>query len=855
MTKENIEAFFQKTKEKSPIREVKSVKTESIKKPENETQKTNWLTRFLDGVLKLSIFMIFFGLPLFFTNLTFQGVAFEKQIYFYFWVLLGLVAWVSRGLVSESIKIRRTPLDVPILIFWLAYLLSTIFSVDRWHSFWGFFGDPSRGLMSITAVILFYYLVMSNFTPKLFRWLIGALVISGSILAVWTTLVVLKAPLLKNALIAVVPTNLFGSVISLGVFFCFLIPLLITVIFKIQERAKLNAFLKHFATALLLAVLLADLFLLWTLYSVNLPWIGVFGSIILFLIFILSKIIRLSVNWAWLPMVVFVMLLIIPLVVPIDATRLELPLNSSWEIAKNSLANNFLLGSGPAMFGYDFSLHQPAAHNTSELFGQRFYQGTGILFDAVSTVGLLGTLPLVVIILSFVSVVGYLLIKEKEKNKLYSLGIMTSALVLILSGLYVRFEGQILLLGALVGTLALAGILLESDSEEKYVSLAIKASAKYALTLAFMFMVVTAGVIFLFIFIGKAYVADVYVARGAKERAPEKFAQAINLFAKEGRYYTRLGQEYLALANQEILKATETRNKNLIEEYLSNSVKSLERGGEMMKNDVYALEALAQTYENIAMLSSDHDYALAEKTYKRALEMEPQNPNFYVKLGQIKVNQAIAKNQTTGEKAVMNEEGKQLLREAQDLFRQALEKKKNFSPGYYNLALAEEALQELDSAIENMQKAVYYERNINNVFALGRLYQARGGEKDNELAETYFNEILGVNSQEVNTHFSLGILYEKTGRKNKAIEELEKVLKLLPANVEAETKERVRKMIDNLRNGVENGPGNLSATPEQNAPGASLPESEAAPVNVTEETLTGGPADGEAVVPDPVINE
>ena len=72
--------------------------------------------------------MLFLGVPLFFTGLTFQGLAFEKQIYFYFWLLLALVVWATKGVIAGEMKIRRTPLDIPILAFWLTYLLATIFS-------------------------------------------------------------------------------------------------------------------------------------------------------------------------------------------------------------------------------------------------------------------------------------------------------------------------------------------------------------------------------------------------------------------------------------------------------------------------------------------------------------------------------------------------------------------------------------------------------------------------------------------------------------------------------------------------------------------------------------------------------
>ena len=54
------------------------------------------LSRIFDAIITTSLVAIFFGLPIFFTGLSLQGITFEKQIYFYFWILIGI------GTVSEK---------------------------------------------------------------------------------------------------------------------------------------------------------------------------------------------------------------------------------------------------------------------------------------------------------------------------------------------------------------------------------------------------------------------------------------------------------------------------------------------------------------------------------------------------------------------------------------------------------------------------------------------------------------------------------------------------------------------------------------------------------------------------------
>ena len=115
------------------------------------TKRTSKSAQAFDVLISIALFALFFGIPIFFTGITFQGIVFEKQIYFYFWLLVGIVSWASKGVITGEMHIRRTPIDIFVLLFLAAYALSAFLSVDRWHSFWGFFGDPSRGLISVAA--------------------------------------------------------------------------------------------------------------------------------------------------------------------------------------------------------------------------------------------------------------------------------------------------------------------------------------------------------------------------------------------------------------------------------------------------------------------------------------------------------------------------------------------------------------------------------------------------------------------------------------------------------------------------------------------------------------------------------
>lgn len=773
---------------------------------ESPKARSKAINKIFDAVITVCLFMIFLGVPIFFIGLSYQGVVFEKQIYFYFFLLVALVSWAAKGVISGEMKIRRTPLDIPIGIFWSLYALSTFFSVDRWHSFWGFFGDPSRGLMNVTALIIAYYLILSHFNEKRLKLMMFGVVSAGFVLSVWMVLGIFGVKFLPEKFLQIAPLSLVGSMSGAGVFFSFLILLLITLIFIQRSDETANKLKKNIISGFLLVGLVLAVFLTMALYN-YIPWISLLIGLGLFLIYILSRIVRPAETWTWLPMAVFVVIMSILMIGSVQIARVNLPVevspayNISKDIAKESLKQKFILGSGPGTYGYAFSLHRPQNFNQNLFYNLRFYQGSGILAEGLPTLGILGTISAVLLILSFLSVGFYLLTSGREKNKIYSLGLFSASVIIIVNSALARLEGTVFIFGSLLGALALAALLWESSSEEKYLNLTLKASPKFALALAFVFMVVTAGVAYLFAFVGKAMIADLYAGSAVRQKeisfdgSVNKLIRAINMNNREGRYYTRLGQEFMVLANNETLKNENERDINLIQDYLNRSLAAAARGRDLMSKDALAVETLATIYENAGLYVKD-SLKLAEDTYKQSQELEPQNPNYPVKLGQIKLSLA-----TTAES---QDEKKQLVLEAKDLFQKALEKKSDLAAGYFQLSLAQEALGEIDAAIDNMKKAFSLERSsINYAFNLGRLYQARGKDEDNKLAEDLFKQILGVNDKEINTHFSLGLLYEKTNRRKEAKDKYEKVIELLPEN-SAEAKRRIEKMIANIQSGISN---------------------------------------------------
>lgn len=790
---------------------------------------------FFDALISVSLFAIFFGLPIFFTGLTFQGIAFEKQMYFYVWLLIGIVAWASKGVVTGEMHIRRTALDIFILLFLVVYGVSALMSVDRWHSFWGFFGDPSRGMISLTALALAYYFIMSHFTMKRFFLMFGGFLASGFLVVVWSILGVSGVSFLPEAIQAYAPLSLIGTVSTLGIFLSVLVPLFITALYLVWKSTSMKPGFRFTFLGFIGLGLLGTLYLMLALYPFlldttksSLSWMVPLGGISFFLVYILAQIVRPPEQLTWVPMFVFVAILAFLMIGSNSLLRATLPVEVSpnqrlsLQVAKESLKENFFLGVGPANYGYAFSQYRPNEYNNGPLYSVRFYQGTGVFFESLTTIGLIGTALLLIVWLSYLSMGMYLLSSDKEKNKYLSLGLWTGSIMFFIAAFTAPLNGTLILIGVLISTLALALLMKESHSEERYYSLSFKASPKYALALAFIFMLVSAGVAFLFVFIGKVYLADIAVGTAARmsAQAPQKeslalMSSAIGKYPQEGRYYTRLGQEQLSLLlDVEVRKSEEDQDKDVNSALYQQAVGNIKEATRRMPNDVLSIETLGLAKENGVPYVTDADAAVlltdGFDAYKRASELEPTNPLLIIKQGQMKRLLADAKDPKAD--AV---EQSALYEEAKGLFMKAAEKKPNLAAAHYNLALTEARLKNMDGALKSITAALQYDRNNANFkYNQGIFYQVRDKGNDKELAETAFKDILKDNDKLIDVRLSLGLLYESWNKRDQALEQYRKILDFLPTDgneMIQSTRKQVEKLISTLQSGKSNIASDSSA--------------------------------------------
>lgn len=120
------------------------------------------MVNFSNKAIRFLFYFLLFTTPLFFWESTSELFEFNKMwLTFIVAILIGIF-WISKMILEKKIIIKRTPLDIPIILFLISQIISTIFSIDPHISLWGYYGRWNGGLFSIISYIFLYYAFVSN---------------------------------------------------------------------------------------------------------------------------------------------------------------------------------------------------------------------------------------------------------------------------------------------------------------------------------------------------------------------------------------------------------------------------------------------------------------------------------------------------------------------------------------------------------------------------------------------------------------------------------------------------------------------------------------------------------------------
>lgn len=734
-----------------------------------------------DRVGRVALYLLGFLLPFWALPITANPLGLNKVALAYFLILVSFLAWLIGRIKDGKVVLPKNFLALALVVLVLVWTVSGIFSVSRHASFFELSDDPSSViavLMFVLTGFLFYFFLRAS--SYIFIWFLGFFASAFLVFIYQLFLTGFGLNIFPWINFQLTTSNLVGSWSEFGLYFG-LVGLLSLFLYETAVFRPLKP-LFLILTLLSLVVLAA--------VNNRIIWWVFFAFLLVFLAYIFSarsggiKIFRPT----------FILILVVLLFIQSPALSafitsffgtesLEIRPSwpATWTVVQEALKENMLLGSGPATFVYDWLRYKPHAVNQSLFWNVRFASGAAFLPSLLAMIGLLGMFAIIFLAGSFLFYGLRALVRtgETKVDPLLVFIFFASLVILVYSAFYsLNFLLALFLfafLGMFTGLAADAGL-----TKEFQITLFQNSGIGFTSALAIIFLVI-ASFSGLYIF-GQKYAAAYFFGRalefgvqGNSAAAEQYFIRAYNLDQRD-QYFRGAAEAGLSqlslLLNRADLTPDDLRGR--FQNVLSFAIQNAQASTRLNPADPLNHATLGRIYEAVIpfQISGASDFALS--AYREAAGKNPTSPEPIFL--QARVELALKK-----------------IDAARTLLEEALKLKTNYTPAHLMLAQIEDAAGNLNGAIERAEAAVILSPgDLGALFQLGLLYYRA---ERFEAARNIFAQAVNLNPNYSNARYFLGLIYDRFGDKNAAIEQFERVQAFNLAN------EEVKTILKNLRAG------------------------------------------------------
>jgi len=759
-----------------------------------------------------------FLVPVFFLPFTLDSVSFSKQI-LAGGVLLGLFIYILiRFLTAGRITLPPKYLSLGVLGLFLTVLVSAVFSKAPSVSFLGASPDSLFWVGMYVLAFVLTVIVLTNRRAVVFAFTayIGGIVAT----AVFALLQFSGFGILPFDFARDINFNPVGSVFELGlVAAAGLAALLAYLANHRPSNPGMQAVLWAVAGVLAVLVVQINLFAIWICFSLTFIAIAIAQSHrlsqtqkgatpklpMLPLFIVMAAILALFVFRA------------VPAFISVPA-EVSPTFGATVDITKSSIeGTRMAYGTGPGTFPYNYSAHRSIEINQTDFWGVQFNQGYSAFLTYVSTWGLLGTIALLFLLALFMWKLfkGYLIcVRQKSADPvLESIVLAMLASVIFLSlALFIRQGNPVLHImlytAAGIGLSALNGM---GITQRMHLVLMRSPKIMFASSLATIALIgVALGTLY---FLGINYTANIYAKQGIDsfneeqdiDKALNKMNTATTIDPNDDLILRAASQAF-------IIKLNEVANNSELEQQEASkqagaaaqgAITFAERATKINPLNGQNWIQLARVYEAIIGLTEGAEER-ALSAYSKSIELDPFNPSLPVSVARVHLAaadvlranlNALAQTEgdvsREGELLAMREEH---LNKAIESASRAIELKNNYSTARLVLASAYGRLGNLQKAIAEVREAISSNPNDPDLFFQLGLYQFESSNFG-EANISFETAVRLAGGDFANARFYLGLSYDASGDKQKAIEQFEIVLKDNPDN------ELVQSIIENLKEG------------------------------------------------------
>lgn len=750
------------------------------------------------GASRFAMYALLFLSPFFFLPWVSNSVYLGKQ--FLAAGLLSLAAlFFTIKVLAGGESFTYTKMSGSFLLFLLGLVsaASAYFSGARGLSFWGFGGSEPFAGISILLIILFYFLSLIYFHDTRAREKAVALFGYGAfVLFLGSLLVILGAGLLRMEflvrLFGSAGWNPFGTPNALALFAATVFSYASGYLAMGDARARREG-------------------AIWTLNLIlSIVLMLIIGFRLAYLVAAVSMVILLGLSFARYrgDFVKRSNLVLLGTVFFLSVFLFRISLSSlvafpseigpnvslSFQIGASSMTEsvkNFIIGSGPSTFAYEYARYRPEALNQTALWNVRFTSGYAALPTLMAELGLLGALSLVLFLIFH----GVRFLKGVFTSNDEDAAPITAAFLGTLAGIisfgaypinFVSFLYLIFFIALGVTALARAR---ELERTFSFATLPHKALlASLALICLFL------GSLFLLLTSARHLIAEMYYGSAVRTYMRQDTAKAFDRFNKAIQWYNE--DEYSRTYAVALTDATLNRSRDnkadpaSLQAEFQNAIALAQRATMMNPKDRENWLALGAVYERLIGVVSGAETA-AQDAYGKIGELEPASPLSHLALGRVSLTAAQALQsaiasangrQGADQKAIDEAIKKRdaLAVQAREELQKAQEKKSNLEAVYLIREQLEEFLGDKQKAIEQVIEARKLNApNIDSLFTLGRLYYETSQYVN---ARAAFENIVKASPEHRNGLLYLTLAYDKTGMKGDALRVIQKLAGLEPEN-------------------------------------------------------------------------
>lgn len=575
----------------------------------------NNISLFLLGVL----FMVF---PVIFTTITTNPIVLPKQVLLGAVVMILLVLFTIKMLTERSVKLRRTPFDIPVFLLGLFALLSSILAVNR--------ADALTAFVPYLFAILGFFLIVNIVKDKnsllflMYSLMIGAILLSLSAVLSFFKIYILPFPGTHSQIFTPLGSLLEQEVyliLAFGISFHYLFRL-------IKSKAKSKEEQQGLEVPNMLKMTSSEM--------TKVASFGAASFIVLLGIIVTTYSLFKLAN---------------PYLLPIE-TGFQTAF-SEISLDTGRVAQGFLLGSGFGTYASDFSRWKQASFNQyGNLWNLTFFRSSNFVLELLATTGVLGLSAFAFLLLRAIKEM-----RMSTQNKMllallalfvisfvFPLGFVTQTLFFIVLGLFAVNQGLMTKAQARFFDIELQ---LVTFKKGLIVMEAPHAKNEKSLILPSIITVLILLVVGIMGYFGIRYtVSDltfqkslIAAAQNNGSLTYQEQAKAISTFPYRDGFYRVFSQTNLALANT---LASQTPQGSSPSAEVSRNITTLIQ--QSINSARAATTVAPQSYVNWQNLSSiyrgligfgQNAESFAIATAQQSINLDPNNPQQYISLGGI----------------------------------------------------------------------------------------------------------------------------------------------------------------------------------------------------------------------------